>query len=120
LVEADRRAATLRYARVTTLALAALVLLEVLWEGLLAPLPGGRWLVLKVIPLAVLFPGVARGNRRSRQWLALVAPFYCAEALVRALSESGRHAWVAGTACALAALTFVALMLWFRTEAPRA
>jgi len=117
LAKTDRRAATLRYARVTTLALTALVLLEVLWEALLAPLPGGRWLALKALPLAFLLPGVARGNRRSLQWLALLAPFYCAEALVRALSESGRHAWVAGTACALAALAFVALMMWFRSEA---
>ena len=120
MADQDRRAATLRYARVTTLSLAALVLLEILWEVLLAPLPGGRWLALKALPLAVLFPAVARGHRRSRQWLALIAPFYCAEALVRALSETGRHAWVAGTTCALAALTFVALMMWFRTEAPRA
>jgi uncharacterized membrane protein len=101
-------------------ALAALVLLEVLWEGLLAPLPGLRWFVLKAVPLAVLFPGVARGDRKARQWLALIVPFYFAEALVRALSESGRHAFVAGTAGALAAVTFIALLMWFRMDSARA
>jgi len=95
------------------------VLLEALWEGALAPLPGPRWLVLKAVPLALLFPGVARGDRKARQWLILIVPFYFAEALVRALSESGRHAWVAGTACALAALTFAALLSWFRKDDAR-
>ena len=118
MAEPDGRAAPAGYARASTLALAALALLEVLWEGLLAPLPGVRWLVVKAIPLALLFPRAARGERRARQWLVLILPFYFAEALTRALSESGRHAWVAGAACTLAAVTFVALLMWFRTESP--
>ena len=52
----------------------------------------------------------------ARQWLALLVPFYFAEALVRALTESGRHAVVAALAATLAAMTFFALLAWFRAE----
>jgi uncharacterized membrane protein len=95
----------------------ALVLLELLWELALAPLaPNGSWLALKALPPACLLPGVARGARRARQWLALLLPFYAAEGLVRGFAETGRHALVAGTAGAVATVTFVALLAWFRSE----
>ena len=98
----------------------ALALLEVLWEMALAPLaPGGSWLALKAVPLATTLPGAARGRRRPRQWLALLLPFYAAEAFVRAFAGHGRLALVAGTACALAITAFVALLAWFRSESLR-
>ena len=103
-------------ARATIVGLAGLTLLELLWETVLAPQPGSMWLALKVVPLAILFPGVARGERRPRQWLSLLAPLYFAEALTRALSESGRHGVVAAMVAAIAAATFVALLAWFRAE----
>jgi uncharacterized membrane protein len=104
-------------ARWTVLGLAALTLLELLWETVLAPQhASGALLALKAVPLALVFPGVARGARRSRQWLALLLPFYFAEALTRALGEHGRHAMVAAMAAAIAAATFIALMAWFRAE----
>jgi uncharacterized membrane protein len=104
-------------ARSTIVGLALLALLELLWETVLAPLPGGgAWLWLKALPLALLFPSVVRGERKSRQWLALLVPFYFAEALTRAWSESGRHAVVAGMTAAIAVATFVALLMWFRAE----
>ena len=103
-------------ARITVASLVALALLEFLWEAVLAPLPGARWLAVKALPLAMLVPGVARGRRRSRQWLALLTPCYFGEALVRALTETGRHGAVAGMAAALAAITFVAVLAWFRAE----
>jgi uncharacterized membrane protein len=94
---------------------AALALLLLLWELWIAPLrPGGSWLVVKVIPLAILWPALARGGKRAAQWLALLLPFYFAEAVVRAWSESGRHAAVAGVAVALAVVAFVALLASFR------
>jgi uncharacterized membrane protein len=106
-----------RSARWTIVGLAALVLLELLWELVLAPQPAqGAWLALKAVPLALLFPGVTHGKRRPRQWLSLLVPFYFAEALTRALSESGRHAMVAAMAAAIAAGTFIALLVWFRAE----
>jgi uncharacterized membrane protein len=109
-----------RAARSTIIGLAALGLLELLWETVLAPMPaGGAWLAVKAVPLAILFPGVARGERRPRQWLALLVPLYFAEALTRAMSESGRSAIVAALAAAIAVATFVALLLWFRAEKDR-
>jgi uncharacterized membrane protein len=103
-------------ARITVAALVALTLLEILWEAVLVPIPGARWLAVKALPLAMLVPGVAQGRRRPRQWLALLVPFYFAEAIVRALTESGRHAMVAAMAAALAVVTFVAVLAWFRAE----
>ncbi len=103
-------------ARISVAALVALTLLEVLWEAALAPTPGARWLAVKALPLAILVPGVARGVRKPRQWLALLVPFYVADALVRALTESGRHAVVAALAATLAGITFFAVLVWFRAE----
>jgi uncharacterized membrane protein len=107
-------------ARLAVAATFALALLELLWELVLAPLaPHGSWLALKALPVAWLAPGVARGMRRPRQWLALLLPFYAAEALVRASAESGRHAIVAAAVCVVATLAFVALLAWFRAESLR-
>jgi len=104
-------------ARLAIAATLALALLELLWESILAPL-GGRpsWLALKALPLAVLVPGTMRGERRPRQWLALLLPFYFAEALTRAAAEHGRYALVAATACIVATVAFGALLGWFRSE----
>ena len=108
-----------RAARPTIAGLAALGLLELLWETVLAPMPAGAWLALKAVPLAILFPNVARGERKSRQWLSLLLPLYFAEALTRAMSEFGRSAVVAAMAAAIAAGPFVALLVWFRAERRR-
>jgi uncharacterized membrane protein len=107
-------------ARTAVAGIVTLTLLELLWELLLAPLtPHGSWLALKALPLLMLAPGLVRGSRRTRQWLALLLPFYVAEALVRALVDSGRHALVAATTCAVAVIAFIALLRWLRAEAPR-
>ena len=109
-----------RTARLAVAATFALLLLTLLWELVLAPLGGHpSWLALKALPLAVLLPGMARGARRPRQWLALLLPFYVAEALVRAFAEHGRQALVAGTAAVVASIAFVALLAWFRGAALR-
>jgi uncharacterized membrane protein len=86
-----------------------------LWELWLAPLrPGGSWLALKAVPLALTLPGLVRGKLSSLQWLALLLPFYFAEAVVRLWSEHGRNAWCAGVALALSLYGFLAAMLYFR------
>ena len=101
--------------------LVALVLLLVLWELTLAPLkPGGSWLALKAVPLALLLPAAMRGVRKALQLAALVLPLYAAEGIVRGWSESGRHAIVAWAAAAIAASTFVAVVAWLRSERGRA
>ena len=81
----------------------ALVVLCVLWEAWLAPLrPGGSWLVLKVLPLVVLAPGIARAEPKALQWAALLTPFYVAEAAVRMFEPLPYRA------CALLELVFAA------------
>ena len=61
-----------------------LLVLCVAWEAFLAPLrPGGSWLVLKALPLALLSPGVARGALKPMQVATLVILLYVAEGAVR-------------------------------------
>jgi uncharacterized membrane protein len=107
--------------RVTFAALLALAALEVLWSVVLAPLPNARWLWIKAIPLAALAPGVMRGGRKARQWVALLMPLYFAEALVRAITESARQSAVAAMAALLALVLFVAVLAWLRAarQSPR-
>lgn len=104
-----------RWQRAAAALVLALTLLELAWELVLAPLrPGGSWLALKAVPLALLWPGLARGARRSRQIASLLLPLGFAEALVRALTEGGRHSLVAGAVAALALAAFAAILLSFR------
>jgi uncharacterized membrane protein len=96
-------------------AVALLVLLELLWELWLAPLrPGGSWLALKALPLALVWPALARGSRRAALVTLLLLLPYIAEGVVRGITESGRHALVAWTATACATAAFAALLLLFR------
>ena len=104
-------------ARIALAGTIALLLVTLAWELFLAPLrPGGSFLVLKALPLALLLPGVMRGSRRALQVLALLLPFYLAEGIVRGWSESGRHSLVAWVAAAIAGVTFVALLAWVRSD----
>jgi uncharacterized membrane protein len=116
-VAASSPSAAARCRRLGVAAVIALTLVEVLWELWLAPLrPGGSWLALKALPLALLWPSLARGARRTRQWLTLLLPAYVAEGVVRAASEPGRHALVAATAALVATVAFAALLATFRSE----
>ena len=101
--------------RAALIGLVTLTLICFLWETLLAPLrPGGSWLALKALPLALLIPAAVRGTRKALQWLSLLLPFYLAEGIVRGWSESGRHALIAWMAAAVAAATFGAILAWVR------
>ena len=89
----------------------ALVAIELLWETWLAPLrPGGSWLALKAVPLAVVLPWLLRGVRNARTLTALLLLLYVTEGVVRALSEHGRSAGVAAMAAALGIVGFLALV----------
>ena len=70
--------------------------------------------MLKALPLALLLPGLAAGRVRARQWASLLLPFYGAEAIVRALTEPGRHGIVAACAFALAVAAFIGVLRSFR------
>jgi uncharacterized membrane protein len=95
--------------------LLALIFLCLAWELWLAPLrPGGSWLVLKALPpLAPLF-GVLRGCVYTYQWALLLVLAYLAEGIVRAWSEAGLAAWLAGVEIALAVIFFVAAIAHVR------
>ena len=110
---------TLRAAlmRVTLFATLASIGWLLLWEIVVAPLrPGGSLLALKAIPLALCVPALMRDSRRARQWLALLLPWYFAEALVRALTGQGRAMLAAIVAAVLLATAFLALLATFRIE----
>lgn len=106
-----------RWRRASAALLLALALLELLWELWLAPLkPGGSWLALKALPLFAFTPAVAQGRVRARQWASLLLPWYAAEGVVRAFSDSGRQALCAGAAAALALAALAAGLGWFRAR----
>jgi uncharacterized membrane protein len=99
--------------------LVALALLEICWELWLAPIkPGGSWLALKSVPLLALWPGVSRDRTRALQWTLLLLPWYFAEGLVRALSESGRHALCATTAALLSLAAIGSGLVYVRFAKP--
>ena len=107
--------ANARWHRFAVACVAALCLLEVLWELYLAPLrAGGSWLALKAVPLALLWWPMARGSLKARQVASLLLPLYAAEGIVRANTEGGRHALVASMATALALTAFAAVLFSFR------
>lgn len=105
--------------RATVALLAALALLEIGWELWFAPIkPGGSWLALKALPLLALWPGVGRGQTRALQWALLLLPWYFAEGVVRAFSETGRHALCAATAAAIALATVACGLGYVRLAKP--
>ncbi len=113
----DSAAAVVAWHRLAVAAVAALLLLECLWELWLAPVkPGGSWLALKGLPLAFAWPALARGTTRARQGMTLLLLPYAAEGIVRGVTESGRHALVAWAAALVAAVAFAALLASFRVE----
>lgn len=93
----------------------ALVLLGLAWELRLAPLkPGGSWLVLKVLPLLLPLRGLLHRRRRSFQAASLLVWLYAAEGALRAYSDPGPSARLAGLEAALALGFFAAAVLYLR------
>jgi uncharacterized membrane protein len=106
--------------RLALVTLTTLVAWLLLWELWLAPLrPGGSWLALKALPLALALHHALRNSVRARQLIALLLPFYAAEGFVRAYTEHGRGAWCAGIAATLALIALGALLLDARRGALR-
>lgn len=96
-----------------------LVALCVAWEGWLAPLrPGGSLLMLKVAPLLILLPGMARGLPRAYQWTTLLILLYVCEGVVRAASESSPVRDLAVLELMLALTVYVCAILWLRAGRP--
>ena len=90
----------------------ALLVLCVVWEAFLAPLrPGGSWLVLKALPLALLTHGVARGALKPMQIATLVVLLYVAEGAVR-LADGAAVAHLAALELLLAVGFFCAAVAY--------
>jgi uncharacterized membrane protein len=98
--------------------LLALIFLCLAWELWLAPLrPGGSWLVLKTLPLLAPLIGVLRGRVYTFQWALLLVLAYLAEGIVRAWSDTGAAARLAGIEITLAVIFFAAAILYVRRVA---
>ena len=110
-----------RLHRAAVAALIALIGLGVLWELWLAPLRAGdSWLVLKVLPLMAVLPGVLRARNYVMQWSVLLIWIYVTEGLVRASSETGATALLAGIELALALAYFTCTVALLRPLKQRA
>ncbi|WP_246212004.1 DUF2069 domain-containing protein [Usitatibacter palustris] len=102
----------------TCATLTALVALAIAWELWLAPLrPGGSWLVLKAVPLALLLPAVFRESRKAVQAGALFVWLYAGEGAARAMTDAGLSAQLAFLEVVLAVGYFAAAVVYLRSSA---
>lgn len=99
-------------------ACAALIVLCLAWELLLAPTGRGT-LALKVLPLVIALPGLWRLRMYTYRWLSLALWLYVTEGAVRATSEGGLGGMLAGLEVLLALLLFAACALHIRLRLAR-
>ena len=99
--------------------LLALLLLCLAWELWLAPLrPGGSYLALKALPLAIPLIGIMEGKRRTYQWTSMFVLAYFAEGVMRAWSERGASQTLAFAEVALSTLYFATVVAYSRATRP--
>ena len=93
--------------------LIALIFLTLAWEAWLAP-TSSVILMLKIVPL--LFPlfGILRGKRYTYQWSSMLILLYFTEGVVRAYSESGVAAWLAGGEVLLSVVFYLCAIFYAR------
>lgn len=95
--------------RAAVASLLALILLSLAWELWLAPLrPGGSWLALKALPLAVPLAGLLKNRLYTYRWLSLMVWLYFTEGVVRATSDRGAGRPLAVVEIALCLVLFAA------------
>lgn len=103
---------------IASASLIALIFLGLVWELWLAPLrPGGSWLVLKVLPLMVPLFGILHGKLYTYRWSTLLIWLYFTEGVVRAWSDVGLAAVLAGIQVALSLLFFTAAAYYAHLKA---
>jgi len=95
--------------------LVLLICLCLAWELWLAPLrPGGSWLALKALPLALPLPGILRGRRYTYQWSSMLILAYLAEGVTRTWSERGASQLLALAEIVLSVVFFAAAVSFAR------
>lgn len=100
---------------IASASLGLLIVLCLAWELWLAPLrPGGSWLALKALPLALALSGVFSGNRYTYQWASMLILAYFAEGTVRAWAELGLSRTLAAAEIVLALVFFAAAVSFAR------
>ena len=93
----------------------ALILLGLAWELWLAPLrPGGSTLALKVLPLCLPLAGLLKNRMYTYRALSLLVWLYVMEGSVRAWSDQGLSAWLAGLELLLCLGLFIACTVHIR------
>lgn len=106
-------------AAVSTLAL--LIVLALAWEMWLAPLrPGGSWLALKALPLALPLSGLLRNRMYTYRWTALFVWLYVTEGIVRASGDDPPGDTLALLQVVLCVLLFTACTLHIRLRLKQA
>ena len=104
---------------VSSVSLIALIFLCLAWELVLAPIrPGGSSLALKALPLLLPLMGILKGRRYTYQWAPMLVLAYFTEGVVRAWSDAGLSAWLAGAEAALSVAFFFAAIYYAKLSAP--
>ncbi|MBI1285225.1 MAG: DUF2069 domain-containing protein [Thiobacillus sp.] len=104
---------------VSSASLILLIFVSLAWELWLAPIrPGGSWLVLKTLPLLLPLMGILKGRRYTYQWAPMLILVYFTEGVVRAWSDTGLSAWLAGVEVVLSGVFFFASIYYARLSAP--
>lgn len=101
--------------RVAVACTLGLIVLGLAWELWLAPLrPGGSMLAIKVLPLCLPLPGLLKNRMYTYRALSLLVWLYVIEGLVRATSDRGLSAWLAGLEVLFCVGLFVACTVHIR------
>ena len=93
--------------------LLGLIALGLAWELWLAP-TGNRSLALKVLPLAWPLVGLLRHRMYTYRWVSLLVWIYFTEGVIRAASDRGTSAWLAGIEVVLCLTLFAACAVHVR------
>ena len=98
-------------------AVVSLLVLGVLWELWLAPLPGGTGaLAIKVLPLAFAVTGMLKHRLYTYRWMSLLVWLYFTEGVVRVTGDAGMSQLLAGIEVALSVILFVACAVYVRVR----
>jgi uncharacterized membrane protein len=104
---------------IASASLIALIFLCLAWELVLAPIrPGGSSLAFKALPLLLPLMGILKGRRYTYQWAPMLVLAYFTEGVVRAWSDQGLSAWLAGAEVLLSGVFFLTAIYYARLSAP--